>query len=86
MVLLPASAAVNGQYLKAQCMDFGVRWLKLLGWVYRTLDKAIKAHIYTSNGCIASVLEMQKRCNYVTAPGGPTILMYLHAIVGLVYL
>ena len=25
VVLLPASAAVNGQYLKAQCMDFGVQ-------------------------------------------------------------
>ena len=30
VVLLPAIAAVNGRYLKAQCMDFGVQWLKLL--------------------------------------------------------
>ena len=86
MVLLPASAAVNGQYLKAQCMDFGVQWLKLLGWVYQTLDKAVRAHICTSNGCIARILEIRKKCNYVTAPVGPTVLIWLHAIAFFVYL
>ena len=80
MVLLPASAAVNGQYLKAQCMVFGVRWLKLLGWVYQTLDEAVRAYIRTSNGCIARILEIQTKCNYVMAPVGPTILIWLHAI------